>query len=334
MPSKRERLVKSYKENISVYEKLTKATEYLLSSIVERENIECAFPISARTKNILSFLEKVDRKGYKDPFADMTDITGLRIVLYSEDDISFMKDIIHERFSVDEKRSIDKKEYLGRNQFGYSGMNYVVSLRDDDPIVAEHAEFGERAFEIQLLTPCQLVWSEMQRKIEYKAEDLVSPMINRRLTMLCALFELAHLEFQYLLEKGIEELLGLPITLRSLRIYIDKSKNVKSVFSEALKNGVVDKALPEEDVRSLDELYEMCQFASLSSIQEIDSIVSDKKLADHLLKSIKKHAKNIRSGPTLFALLLLYHSDKGIDRQFLSKKKWPKDSIDFIVDRK
>lgn len=333
MPFRQEDLVKLYKDGVSAYEKLTQTMKKLLSSVVGRENIACPFPISARTKSLYSFLEKVDRKKYKDPFAEMTDITGLRIILHSEDEINFVKEIIHERFKVDIKRSIDKKEQLGKNQFGYSGINYVVSLPDGDPLLAEHAEFEGKFFEIQILTLCQLVWSEMQRKIEYKAEDLVSRMIGRRLAMLCALFELADIEFRYLLEKGVEELLLLPVALRSLRIYILKSKDIKRVFSEALKKGFVDRALPEEDMLFMDELYEACQFADLRTISDVDSIVSDKALTNHLFASIKKHGINIRSGPTLLTLLLLYHSNKNIDQRFLLNRNWDKGSINLIVDR-
>jgi ppGpp synthetase/RelA/SpoT-type nucleotidyltranferase len=333
MPSRQEELVKLFKDNISVYEKLTEIVAKLLVSIVDSENIECAFPISSRTKNVSSFLEKVDRKKYKDPLTEMTDITGLRIVLHSEDDINFVKEIIQERFRVDTERSIDKKEQLGTNQFGYSGINYVVSLSDNDPILAEYADFRGKFFEIQVLTLCQLVYSEIQRKIEYKVEDMVSYMISRRLAMLCALFELADAEFRYLMEKGVEELLLMPITLRSLRIYIYKSKNIKKFFSKALKKGFVDKAPPEEDIAFLNELYDACKFAKLKAVSDVDLTVSNAELAQHLFTSIRKHSMNIRSGPTLLALLLLYHLNGNINAQFLLNKNWDKNSIDFIVDR-
>lgn len=333
MPSKQEELIKLYKENISVYEELTRTLRSVLSSIIEQENIKCALPIQARPKDVLSFLEKIERKKYKDPFNEMTDLAGSRIILYCENDIKYMSEIIEERFNIDPKLSINKKEQLGKNQFGFSGINYVATFLDDDPVLAEHQDYEGKYFEIQLLTLCQLVWSEMQRKIEYKIEDFVSTLLSRRLSMLSALFELADVEFQFLLTRGIEEILSKPITLRSLRIYLERSEKIDNIFLKALKDSVFTRSLPVEDITMLDELQEACSIADLRTLLDLDEFISKENNIEHLFKSIKKHEINIRCGPIMLTLLLLYHYNKEIDMTFLIKKGWNKDSIEFIIDR-
>jgi ppGpp synthetase/RelA/SpoT-type nucleotidyltranferase len=334
MPSKVQRLVKLYKNNISVYEKLTEAIKQTLTSIIEQENVQCALPVQARTKDIASFLEKAERKKYKIPFSEMTDITGSRIVLYSEDDARFIKDVVEDRFAIDMGKSVvDRKEKLSPSQFGYAGMNYVASLREDHPLLAEHPEFKDKLFEIQIMTLCQLSWEEMQRKIEYKAEDLVSTLISRRLSMLCAIFELADVEFQYLMQRGIEELLGQPITLRSLRIYSNKAKCVSKAISQGMKTGILSRSLPEEDLSYLDELYDACSGLGMKTLADLDVLLSKNELVLHLYTRIRKHHASIRAGPITLALLIIYHSNRKVDKTFLSKREWPKEAILFIIDR-
>lgn len=263
----------------------------------------------------------------------MTDISGSRIVLFNENDVRFMADVVEDRFKIDRNRSINKKEQLGRNQFGYSGINYVASFNDKDPIMVEHNEFRDKFFEIQLLTMCQLLWAEMQRKVEYKIEDFVSAPLSRRLSMLSALLELADIEFQYLREKGIEELLMKPITIRSLRIYVNRSRNVEKILANGAKKGVLTKALPEEDLVSLSQLYEACSSTELKTLSDLDSILKKDDLVSHLFASIKKYACNVRVGPIMLSLLLLYHFDEKITKDVLLGKKWNEASIDFIIDR-
>jgi ppGpp synthetase/RelA/SpoT-type nucleotidyltranferase len=333
MPSKNEPLIKSYRENIPVYEKLTQALQTILTGIVEQENIDCAMPVQSRTKDILSYLEKVERKKYGNPLRDMTDISGSRIVLFTEKDVRFMADAIEDRFKIDTKRSINKREQLGRNQFGYSGMNYVASFNMEDPILVEHSEFENKFFEIQLLTICQLLWAEMQRRIEYKIEDFVSLSLSRRLSMLGALFELADIEFQYLRDKGVEELLMKPITIRSLRIYLNRSSSIGRMLSEGVREGVLTYALPEEDLDSFDELYEICLSSHLKTLSDLDTILTKTGLVEHLFASAKKHKRTIRTRPVMLSLLLLYHNDQNVTKDILLARKWNEESIDFIVDR-
>ena len=50
--------------------------------------------VEARPKLIPSFAEKVGRKGYKDPFRQMTDLCGARVIVYQEDHVDPVCDVI------------------------------------------------------------------------------------------------------------------------------------------------------------------------------------------------------------------------------------------------
>ena len=59
-----------------------------------------------RVKKFDSFFEKIDRKGYENPFYDIEDICGIRIICYYASDIERINKIINEEFVVLEQQEL------------------------------------------------------------------------------------------------------------------------------------------------------------------------------------------------------------------------------------
>jgi len=66
----------------------------LFSDLIKKDNIDAQ--IEYRTKNIKSFIDKINREGkdYKNPFAELTDLVGIRIICYYLEDVSPIVNII------------------------------------------------------------------------------------------------------------------------------------------------------------------------------------------------------------------------------------------------
>ena len=78
-------IVKQFIDQRTNYEALCQEVAYILETIVEKNKIEYS-SITHRTKSLKSFLEKIHRKKYSDPFKKVTDIAGVRLVfLYNSD---------------------------------------------------------------------------------------------------------------------------------------------------------------------------------------------------------------------------------------------------------
>ncbi|MEM6338092.1 MAG: (p)ppGpp synthetase, partial [Bacteroidota bacterium] len=73
--------------------------------------------MSQRIKTFESFWGKIERKGYDDPFSEIEDICGIRVVCYYTSDIDRIATIINDEFEV--KESLDKSSALGSDRFGY-----------------------------------------------------------------------------------------------------------------------------------------------------------------------------------------------------------------------
>ncbi|PTP11381.1 hypothetical protein CWO27_23385, partial [Vibrio sp. 10N.286.51.C3] len=77
--------IKKFYENHSKYQSLCSEVEFILKKKLSGSDVEVS-SISARAKTEASFCEKIFRKGYENPFEEITDFAGARVVyLYSQD---------------------------------------------------------------------------------------------------------------------------------------------------------------------------------------------------------------------------------------------------------
>src|SRR5262245_12585362 len=85
------------------YEHLCDEVAYALTKLLGEATIRVA-AITQRAKTLESFLEKIRRKTYTDPFTQITDFAGVRVVSYYPDDIPKIEKIVRHEFDVVEKQ--------------------------------------------------------------------------------------------------------------------------------------------------------------------------------------------------------------------------------------
>jgi putative GTP pyrophosphokinase len=144
--------------------------------------------VTARVKARESLRQKLARpdRTYHQLF-DVTDLVGLRVVAYFEDDVDVVARLIEGHFSVDFTRSTDKQRFRDAQRFGYRSLHYVCAL----PNGALDPAFR---FEIQVRTALQHAWAEIEHDLGYKAES-VPPALRRRFSRVASLLEIADQEF-------------------------------------------------------------------------------------------------------------------------------------------
>ena len=92
-------------------ERLTKISKNLVGKLLEGKNIDF-LNVTGRTKTKNTALEKIDRKKYSKPELSLTDLSGVRIIVYFENQISQVSELIRESFEVDESNSMDSDKIL------------------------------------------------------------------------------------------------------------------------------------------------------------------------------------------------------------------------------
>jgi putative GTP pyrophosphokinase len=195
----------------------------------------------ARAKDMHSFGEKAvtpapddpNRPYYPNPLSDITDLSGVRVIVFFPRTLDLVDGIINTEFDVLE-RSDKKQSLIKEDKFGYGSIHYLVRLKDNRTHLLEYARFNNLVAEIQLRTILQHGWAEIEHDIQYKAIATIPTTIRRRFMALAGLLEIADREFQAIQDederltlqarKSVQEgkLEQVEITPDALKAYLDK----------------------------------------------------------------------------------------------------------------
>jgi len=176
------------------YKQLAHKIETILTDVIGEASIEFHY-ISNRTKTIESFTKKINNPKYDKPSEQITDLAGIRIITYVEDEIPKICKIIEDIFDIDTNNSGDKSDDLGIDKVGYKSVHYIAQLPISRTKLPENKKFTNLKFEIQIRTILQHSWAEIEHDRNYKYSGELPTKIQRRFKLLAGLLELADNEF-------------------------------------------------------------------------------------------------------------------------------------------
>lgn len=221
---------------------------HILVSELLKENHKRVHQLTSRLKDEISLKNKIIRKDNKyQNVNSITDLVGLRIITYFEDEVDGISEIIKREFNIDEVNSIDKRK-KDFDRFGYSSLHYVISLSDTRLALTEYKKFKGLKAEIQIRSILQHAWAEMEHDLGYKNAEGVPAIVKRDFSRISALLETADIEFinlrsnleKYknhidLMIKNNDDNTPILIDNISLNTYIKNSKIVKEIDEKIAK---------------------------------------------------------------------------------------------------
>ncbi|MBB4804994.1 ppGpp synthetase/RelA/SpoT-type nucleotidyltransferase [Chryseobacterium defluvii] len=274
-------LCKEYEKNISKYSDFKDKAELLIKELLIQNKLSF-HKIESRIKNVDRLDEKIQRKNNKYSNLDeITDLIGIRIITYYEDEVDHIAQMIEKEFIKDEKNSIDKR-VLETDKFGYRSLHYVVELSLQRKKLTEYSRFLDLKIEIQIRSILQHAWAEIEHDIGYKGEFDIPDKFKRNFYRVAALLETADIEFINIkngLEKYEKELKqnfinkktgDVDINLTSLRAYAKNSEIVKSLDNEIAKS-TNKKLLKSFYIISND--VQRLKFLNIRNIKELDTLL-------------------------------------------------------------
>lgn len=210
------------------YEALCKEVSSIIGFFFSENKQYKYASITYRTKDTESFLGKLDRKLYLEPFDEIDDFAGVRVVLYRISDIPVIESFLAEEFSV--KKVENKSKQLGASEMGYGGTHMVVSLGSNYN-GAKHRGIKKLRCEIQIRTVLQDAWSTISHSLLYKTHLSMPINMQREFNNLSSLLEIADSNFERIIrdkevlaaeareESQRSSFLTLPISVERLAEY-------------------------------------------------------------------------------------------------------------------
>lgn len=161
-----------------------------ISPVAVNEYIK--IPVHPRVKQTKSLIEKAFHrgKGYVEPFDEIEDKVGIRIVVLTTDDIREIENIIcnSEEWSAVKARDFEEERRLKPLVFDYQSVHYVIRALED--ICHEGVQIKKNIpCEVQIRTILQHAYSELTHDTIYKPSITVEPEMQRSAAKSMALIE-------------------------------------------------------------------------------------------------------------------------------------------------
>lgn len=243
------KIKKQYFEAVTKYKKLAENIVDALKILLDEAQVSY-LAIDYRIKTFDSFLKKIERKNYTNPFEQMEDICGVRIICYYRSDIEKICSVIDKEFDILERQN--KESLLEENQFGYRSYHFIVKVRKEWLAAPNYKGLDNLKAEIQIRTNLMHTWAEIEHKLEYKKDDDIPTKFKRKFSRISAKLEEADEQFEELrieinnyrkemlhsvMEADLIELENNQINMDTLQVFLDY------YFPNEEKNSIMASAL-------------------------------------------------------------------------------------------
>lgn len=199
-------IIKQYDSNLDKYKLLVKTVDHLLRLSIARKRIKI-HSVTNRIKEINSLLDKMRRKKILNPFDDIHDLVGFRVVCLFLSDLDELKNLFKTEFDVfDEDDKIKDKEL---NIFGYMSVHLKARLKPSDFFfkASINSTTINIPFEIQIRTIAQEAWASISNYLDYKKDNDISNDLKRDFHALSGLFYVADTHFGILRQEQIKQIM-------------------------------------------------------------------------------------------------------------------------------
>lgn len=231
-----ENILADYDRNKSSYDTFARKVEHLVVELIGNAGFN-PHTVTSRTKeraNLHTKLQKED-SNYR-TLADVTDVAGVRVTTYFHDDVDQIAKVLESAFEILPEYSVDKRQALDPDQFGYLSLHFVVRLSPARRALPEYQRFEKLRCEIQIRSILQHAWAEIEHDLGYKANVEVPKDIRRQFSRLAGLLELADQEFSRIRVDlaAYEKALPSKIKEQPSEVLLDKSSLTEFLISDGL----------------------------------------------------------------------------------------------------
>lgn len=284
----KKKIINSYISLRPIYKKLSEKVSLIIEELLELNDINY-HAVNYRAKTIESFKEKINKPKYENPLEQLTDLAGIRIIGYVEDDVKLISSIVQEIFEIDKDNSLDKSMELGIDKVGYKSVHFVCKLPENRTNLPEYSRFKGLKFEIQIRTILQHSWAEIEHDKNYKFSGELPSEIQRRFKLVAGNLELADREFN-LLSREIDEYgKGIKLSAKKGKLDIDINSTALKEFLNLKLETLIKKGIVSSDFIDSDSENEILLEFRNFGVKTLSDL--DKLITSDLLRAIEKNGE-------------------------------------------
>lgn len=262
-----------YDRNKALYEQFSKEVEEIITKILKSKEIPYQ-SVCHRVKEKESYLNKCKNEKYTDPVNQITDISGIRIIAYTNQDVTNICKVLQDEFSVDEENSVNKAEILETDKVGYLSVHYILQLSKKRLELPEYKRYEDLKCEVQVRTLLQHAWAEIEHDRNYKFAGVLPKEIKRRFYLIAGVLEMMDNEFDKLSEDIDEYAKSMKKAVSKGNYDLDiDSKSVEQYLLKKFEN--VDNIKPcNGDIIVTEAVVEELIRFGYKKIQELDDDIN------------------------------------------------------------
>jgi putative GTP pyrophosphokinase len=324
-----EKILSDYDQNKNLYDAFVRKVEHLTNELIANAGYT-PHTVTARTKERASLQKKIQKTDSRyNSLEEVTDVAGVRITTFFHDDVDRIADVLSKEFEILPNYSVDKRQALDPDQFGYLSLHYVVRLSPARRMLPEYRRFENLRCEVQIRSILQHAWAEIEHDLGYKTTVEVPKDTRRQFSRLAGLLELADQEFGRIRSDlaNYEKNIAQYIKERPTEVLLDKAS-----LNELLRSDVVIKQLDGFIASKLNAviagegkpelLLELLKCVGITSVAQLKStFLQNEKILERfaLLYIGNKKFDTAGGGISVLYLTLLLLAEKG-DRSFIIEK--------------
>lgn len=175
-----------------LFKRLETEATYILETALKKSGIK-THSLPTRVKTLDSFVDKVKRKDSQDPFREIRDIVGLRVICLFLSDIPRVGDVIRGAFNI--LSEDDKVGGAEVGSFGYMSVHYIAEMKKEYA-GARYDDLRGMPFEIQVRTILMDAWANVSHYLDYKSDEDVPTDLRRDFYAVSGLFYVADSHFE------------------------------------------------------------------------------------------------------------------------------------------
>jgi ppGpp synthetase/RelA/SpoT-type nucleotidyltranferase len=271
---------------------------------------------------------KITADGNPQPLETLTDLLGLRVITYFQDEADAVATLMTREFLIHQENSASKSTPPAPDKSGHTPMYYVASLSADRAALAEYREYAGIRFEVQIRSVLQQAWAEIEHDLGYRAAT-VPQAARRRFSKLAGMLELADDELvgirkevslhQAVSREAIDQgVLSIAIDQDSLSAFVQSSQQIWKLDRAIAKsiNGTVQNRADKEFMSRLAPPLAELGFASIEELgsyldkewEMLKKFIHD-RLA-HIERAPRSKQPPVPMGITLYYAGLLKHAQE------------------------